>query len=54
MNSTGMKLARSGPQPGKMRPRAPVLAILHRSPQLFEKPVKNTYSLFTCVSDMCT
>jgi hypothetical protein len=54
MNSTGPILAQTGPQPGKARSRAPVLAILRRSPRLFEKPVKTHYSLFTCVSDMRT
>jgi hypothetical protein len=41
MNSTGLKLARSGPRSGEKRPRAPALAKLHRGPQLFEKPLKN-------------
>jgi hypothetical protein len=41
MNSTGLNLARSGPPPGKTRPRAPALAILRRGPQRFEKLVKN-------------
>jgi hypothetical protein len=54
MNSDGPILAQTGPQPGKARPRALALAILHRSPRPFEKLVKNPYSLFTCVSDMCT
>jgi hypothetical protein len=52
MNSTGLILAQTGPQLGKAC--APALAILRISPRPFEKLVKNPYSLFTCVSDMCT
>jgi hypothetical protein len=54
MNSIGLILAETGPQPGKESPRAPPLALLRRGPRLFEKPVKNPYSLFTYVSDMST
>jgi hypothetical protein len=41
MNSNEPYLARFDPRPGETRPRAPVLAALHRRPQLFEQTVKN-------------
>jgi hypothetical protein len=54
MNSTGLIPARIGPQIGETDAPVPMLAILRRDPRLFEKSVKNPYTLFTCVTDMCT
>jgi hypothetical protein len=50
VNRIGLIPARSGPQPGKTRVPTPALAILRRDPQRFEKPVRNPYTLFTCVT----
>jgi hypothetical protein len=54
MNSTGLNLTRSGPRPGKTRPRVPAMMILRRGPRSFEQTVKNPRALFNRLTDMCT
>jgi hypothetical protein len=54
VNRTRLILARTGPRPGKTGAPALTLATLCRDPRLFEKPVKNPYILFICLTDVCT
>jgi hypothetical protein len=54
MNSTRLKLARSGPRLGKHdRARARDGQNAHRTPTI-QKTMKESHSLFICVSNMCT
>jgi hypothetical protein len=48
VNSTGLKLAQTGPRIGESVPAcAPAMFILHRGPWSFEKPVKNPLHCFS-------
>jgi hypothetical protein len=54
VNRTRLIPARTSPRPGKTRAPTPSLVTLRRDPRIFEKPVKNPYILFTCLTNVCT